>query len=786
METFFKIWRTPDISKLIRGILLDGVIVNVGTLATLEKDRNIVECLPDGVKTMIEIDECDKELVRKYYGRHLIDHVLVNQEMDRQLIEHYTTFPIPGGTEKVLFRCPDQKYLCVGSVPDSVTQMYLELVEHEIPIGYFPPTLQYLKLEYIAYNVGDSIQVAFDQHYSYYKLVDGAGVEHRTVKSNDMDQQEPLTEMWQKWLNYEIDDEDLVIDKTIPYSASVKSGEKEVLYYPDEAYFTFDGKHKISSPPVLIPEGMIPPVKVLKLSFYTPLRKGSIPYGVETLHYRPINPYFIFGQASTIPGLLDAKEIRNQSEPFNGPFLDTNLLPNSIKHLYFNHYFNQPLEPGLLPKYLQTLKFGNNFNQPLLKGSIPRSVKYLKFGQKFSQKIQHLPLHLTELVLGGGFDQPLDKTSLPLGLSVLSIGYGCCALGYKHPLRTLPNSVQRLKLNLHSSLSLKTITIPPKVIYLELGSAQNPVAKRLDCGFIPNSVKYLNLQVVSSDCLTSRSIPPSVTFLNLVVLGETPIDSQVIPNSVVQLTLDCKHPLVRGIVPKSVTRLTLGNDFNQEIRAGSLPNSIKCLEFGTLYQLERGYQQKLVPLSLPNSITYLQLPSNHNYKHHFEPGVIPPSVSLLVAPSYHRNNAESLIIPNKKALVSFVFDNSMQDDDDESDDDESEYNDDSEDYDETSSEESIGHNHSNSISSNKSNNIAIQDSDKNVNSNCECENITNITNNYINNNNNKDDQDPRIKKYENLPYRKIQTMCKNYGIPANGKRDILIARIIEFENNIKT
>jgi hypothetical protein len=82
------------------------------------------------------------------------------------------------------------------------------------------------------------------------------------------------------------------------------------------------------------------------------------------------------------------------------------VLPASLTHLTFGHWFNQPLAPGVLPASLTHLTFGHWFNQPLHsgvpegRGVLPASLTHLTLGEDFKQKIDHLPRSIIIMLNG--------------------------------------------------------------------------------------------------------------------------------------------------------------------------------------------------------------------------------------------------------------------------------------------------------------------------------------------------------------------------------------------------
>jgi hypothetical protein len=88
-------------------------------------------------------------------------------------------------------------------------------------------------------------------------------------------------------------------------------------------------------------------------------------------------------------------------------------LPPLLKYLYFQHNFNQPLDP--LPQTLEHLQFGDRFNQRL---TLPDGLQHLRVGKDYRRKL-HLPPNLKTFI---------SRTKLPVDLPA-SLTY--CKMG-KH------------------------------------------------------------------------------------------------------------------------------------------------------------------------------------------------------------------------------------------------------------------------------------------------------------------------------------------------------------------
>jgi hypothetical protein len=70
-------------------------------------------------------------------------------------------------------------------------------------------------------------------------------------------------------------------------------------------------------------------------------------------------------------------------------------LPNSITHLTFGYYFNQPVDN--LPNSITHLTFGESFNQPV--NNLPNSIVELVFGFNFCNVVSNLPITVKKITI---------------------------------------------------------------------------------------------------------------------------------------------------------------------------------------------------------------------------------------------------------------------------------------------------------------------------------------------------------------------------------------------------
>ncbi|KAN0003179.1 hypothetical protein ACTFIZ_009324 [Dictyostelium cf. discoideum] len=149
-------------------------------------------------------------------------------------------------------------------------------------------------------------------------------------------------------------------------------------------------------------------------------------------------------------------------------------------------------------------------------------------------------------------------------------------------MKNIPTSVEFLKLGDQINQPLFSI-IPKNVTNLEFGHDFN---QKLDNEtIIPPNVKTLKFANDFNKFL-NNSIPKSVTSLTF--------------NSITNLTFGAKYnqELRPESLPKCLKQLKFGTDFNQKLQPGVLGNEIEDLIFGNDFNQTLGILGKILPCSI--------------------------------------------------------------------------------------------------------------------------------------------------------------------------------------------
>ncbi|KAK5575640.1 hypothetical protein RB653_006773 [Dictyostelium firmibasis] len=164
----------------------------------------------------------------------------------------------------------------------------------------------------------------------------------------------------------------------------------------------------------------------------------------------------------------------------------------------------------------------------------------------------------------------------------------------------------------HSCLTIQHVNIPPKLVHLE---------------FEEKGFGEGDHQILTPGC-----IPKSLTYLNVGLNFNQEILKDALPNLVeINLGSRFNQYLEPGVLPKtSLKKLILSTDFNKKLEVGSLPDSITHLIFG--------YNFNQPIFSLPSSLTCLELYCP-KYSHIINtPNLFPPCLSKLVLSNNFKQN----------------------------------------------------------------------------------------------------------------------------------------------------
>ena len=210
-----------------------------------------------------------------------------------------------------------------------------------------------------------------------------------------------------------------------------------------------------------------------------------------------------------------------------------------------------------------------------------------------------LPAGLRCLQLNDWHEPALQEGSIPASVTVLQAGRR-----YTQRLSLLGPSITTLLLDDIGSRALSPGELSPSLRWLHVGHC----SPALQVGSLPPRLKGLDLRLPKH---------------------HAPIRAGVIPRSVTHLRFDgFQQPLQQGLLPDGLQHLHLGSTFDYPIPPHALPTSLRELI------LSDGYRQPLLPGSLPDGLQLLQLPRRW-YRPAIAPGVIPPSVRLILFPTLY-------------------------------------------------------------------------------------------------------------------------------------------------------
>ncbi|KAM9965965.1 hypothetical protein ACTFIR_006149 [Dictyostelium discoideum] len=238
-----------------------------------------------------------------------------------------------------------------------------------------------------------------------------------------------------------------------------------------------------------------------------------------------------------------------------------------------------------------------SFNDPLkfYFNKIPNSITTLELVGKFNQQIREnqIPSSITTLKFGDNFNQSIRKNNI-IPSSVTNLIFD----SFNKPLSigSFPSSIQTLEFNCFNQ-DINFGEIPSNVKNLKFGYPFNKSLKNL-----PNSIESLTImqcydrKIELGHCLSLTEL--NFTHYNRFNEEIKPGD---LPITLKKLSLGSifNKVLIHGSIPPQLEYLNLGEEFNKPLEEGILPNSIKTLYLGVKFS------QILKVFDLPKSLTNL-------------------------------------------------------------------------------------------------------------------------------------------------------------------------------------
>ncbi|GAM17670.1 hypothetical protein SAMD00019534_008450 [Acytostelium subglobosum LB1] len=339
-------------------------------------------------------------------------------------------------------------------------------------------------------------------------------------------------------------------------------------------------------------------------------------------------------------------------------------LPSSMEMIYSGEYqVLTPLESLTVPPGVSKLTFGYWFEQPIVPGALPPSITSIKFDSRYDKLLMlgSLPTALASLTLGEKYNQPIGRGVLPDTLTYLSLNKD-----YKHMLETgtLPASLITLEIwGDDSMIAQHSGVFPPKLQSLMIIS----IKRTSTLAMLPPTLKKLKSN--SSPPFTHGSLPSSLTDLSLGENYDSDIRPGDLPNMLSHLSLGWyfNRVLQPGALPSSLTSLTFDYFYNQPLSTGVLPTSLATLVFGGCFNQAIGlgvlphgltsltfgakYNQSIIPGALPNTLQSLTF-GGEDFNQPFEIDSLPNSlINLTLSYFFNQTLAPGLLPTGLQSLT---------------------------------------------------------------------------------------------------------------------------------------
>ncbi|KAN0026430.1 hypothetical protein ACTFIV_007414 [Dictyostelium citrinum] len=277
-------------------------------------------------------------------------------------------------------------------------------------------------------------------------------------------------------------------------------------------------------------------------------------------------------------------------------------LPNSLTSLTFGEEFNTEINEGCLPSSITFLEFGYHFNCEIRKNVLPRELKVLKFGESFDKSLNTqcflntnklekiylgrefskkfnkftFPKSLKELVfsIDCKFNHPLEVDDLPPSLETLILGQYC----FKSPIKSLPTTLKRL--SIHCGQSLKNVTTFTKnletleLTYILLFSK----TLLLQYGDLPTSIK--TLKIVEPKLVSPELQPQSMKSQSQQLISKQSLTS-LFSKQLLNLT-NYEGPYNLCLLNcNSLKSLKIISHFKDQFECDHFPTFIESIEFSS-------------------------------------------------------------------------------------------------------------------------------------------------------------------------------------------------------------
>lgn len=202
-----------------------------------------------------------------------------------------------------------------------------------------------------------------------------------------------------------------------------------------------------------------------------------------------------------------------------------------------------------------------------------------------------------------------------------------------------------------AEINTSTLSIKLQKLDMTLYSTHRPLRP----GDLPDSIRELSINTLAERGagrfnLPAGVLPASLTFLRLHYLLAAPLVVGSLPPLLTDLHYQDCQPLEPAVLPASLTRLTLTDQYGSALTPATLPQSLRELDMSG-YCLN-GYMWSLEPGVLPQSLTHLTLRGNGQSIQH---GVIPSSLRYFKLEETDYNAPLDGVFPNNSCLEEFVL-----------------------------------------------------------------------------------------------------------------------------------
>ncbi|KAF2075435.1 hypothetical protein CYY_003264 [Polysphondylium violaceum] len=333
-----------------------------------------------------------------------------------------------------------------------------------------------------------------------------------------------------------------------------------------------------------------------------------------------------------------------------------------FKSVTFGPSFHGIYQAGFIPNGVESVFLKNEYPLDIVENFFPETITEVVADHSIAAGeivVGALPESLTRLEIGEGYEGDINQGMIPQNLKILDLG---ASIFNDLPSDAIPDSLTQLGF---CGICEEDYSFPPNLKSLTTRSLNFP----LTINTFSNTLTSLDFhEILFEEPLSKGVLPKSLISLNLGNY-DLYLSPGVFPESLKTLYLGAFcDPITPGLLPPSLTTLDLGKSdyevhldllppsltylafpaiYTQQVMVGAIPHGVKTLYFN--HSLDRPDLG-----TIPNSVTKLVF--KDNFQSPLIPGIIPNSVQeLKFKCSYYTEPLKAGVFPNSVKRLTLLL-----------------------------------------------------------------------------------------------------------------------------------